>query len=262
MDDENGNENDIFEDSNERNLSNFGSYLNDKPNDKMNSNSSSHEKSVLEAIKIKLNDKINEIENNSLVNNYDNHFDFNDFSSIEENSKEESFDMSLDIKNIKKEFNLINEIEKLNGLIEKFDEKYIDITDTPIVKCLVGEKDKNNNIIDCKCIPLITIKRYCICFNCKNHSEKKYMEMNTYNILKNIHKLFVKGPRENDETKKINSINEGYKDNMMTFHIKKIVDLYIEQKVKFLKGKIEKFKCFKNDYNDKNNVDQIFRSKY
>ena len=49
---------------------------------------------------------------------------------------------------------------------------------------------------------------------------------------------------------------------MMTFHIKKIVDLYIEQKVKFLKGKIEKFKCFKNDYNDKNNVDQIFRSKY
>ena len=158
MDDENGNENDIFEDSNERNLSNFGSYLNDKPNDKMNSNSSSHEKSVLEAIKIKLNDKINEIENNSLVNNDDNHFDFNDFSSIEKNSKEESFDMSLDIKNIKKEFNLINGIEKLNGLIEKFDEKYIDITDTPIVKCLVGEKDKNNNIIDCKCIPLITIK--------------------------------------------------------------------------------------------------------
>ena len=259
MDDENGNENDIFEDSNKRNLSNFGSYLNDKPNDKMNSNSSSHEKLVLEAIKIKLNDKINEIENNSLVNNDDNHFDFNDFSSIEKNSKEESFDMSLDIKNIKKEFNLINGIEKLNGLIEKFDEKYIDITDTPIVKCLVGEKDKNNNIIDCKCIPLITIKRYCICFNCKNHSEKKYMEMNTYNILKNIHKLFVKGPRENDETKKINSINEGYKDNMMTFHIKKIVDLYIEQKVKFLKGKIEKFKCFKNDYNNKNNVDQTFQ---
>jgi len=173
--------------------------------------------------------------------------------------------MNCTIKNLKHEYNLLLNKDKLKNLIEKYENKNINQLDKKIVKCLLNEKDGNNNV-NCNCIPLITIRNYSICFYCDNHEKEKFLEMNIYSLLENIDKLFIEGQRENPKEKNEAKDNDwpleeadGYELNIS--YLLKTVNIFIEQKERKLKEKIEDFKSYLSEYDNKSKNDETLRAK-
>ena len=234
-------------DSTEKTPSNFASFLENNSNQDSSSNKNFGEKS-LETNIINLDDKIDpldkidqnfQFEDYSLLQIEKKDINFEDLSGIKIQNNPESFDMNCSIKNLKHEYNLLLNKDKLKNLIEKYENKNINQLDKKIVKCLLNEKDGNNNA-NCNCIPLITIRNYSICFYCDNHEKEKFLEMNIYSLLENIDKLFIEGQRENPKEKNEGKDNDwpleeadGYELNIS--YLLKTVNIFIEQKERKLK---------------------------
>ena len=260
-------------DSTEKTPSNFASFLENNSNQDSSSNKNFGEKS-LETNIINLDDKIDpldkidqnfQFEDYSLLQIEKKDINFEDLSGIKIQNNPESFDMNCSIKNLKHEYNLLLNKDKLKNLIEKYENKNINQLDKKIGKCLLNEKDGNNNAI-CNCIPLITIRNYSICFYCDNHEKEKFLEMNIYSLLENIDKLFIEGQRENPKEKNEGKDNDwpleeadGYELNIS--YLLKTVNIFIEQKERKLKEKIEDFKSYLSEYDNKSKNDETLRAK-
>ena len=260
-------------DSTEKTPSNFASFLENNSNQDSSSNKNFGEKS-LETNIINLDDKIDpldkidqnfQFEDYSLLQIEKKDINFEDLSGIKIQNNPESFDMNCSIKNLKHEYNLLLNKDKLKNLIEKYENKNINQLDKKIVKCLLNEKDGNNNA-NCNCIPLITIRNYSICFYCDNHEKEKFLEMNIYSLLENIDKLFIEGQRENPKEKNEGKDNDwpleeadGYELNIS--YLLKTVNIFIEQKERKLKEKIEDFKSYLSEYDNKSKNDETLRAK-
>ena len=260
-------------DSTEKTPSNFASFLENNSNQDSSSNKNFGEKS-LETNIINLDDKIDpldKIDQNFQFEDYSflqiekKDINFEDLSGIKIQNNPESFDMNCSIKNLKHEYNLLLNKDKLKNLIEKYENKNINQLDKKIVKCLLNEKDGNNNA-NCNCIPLITIRNYSICFYCDNHEKEKFLEMNIYSLLENIDKLFIEGQRENPKEKNEGKDNDwpleeadGYELNIS--YLLKTVNIFIEQKERKLKEKIEDFKSYLSEYDNKSKNDETLRAK-
>ena len=98
-----------FEDSNQRSLSNFGSYLEEN----IEENSVSHKNSSIKAKEIKLDDKLNifdiidqnfQYENNSVLINEIRDIGIDDYSTIKIENKDETIEMNSSILNLNKEY--------------------------------------------------------------------------------------------------------------------------------------------------------------
>ena len=131
-DDNNKEINSIFDDSNQKKLSNFSSHLNDDYEE----NSTTPKNSTNKTIKIKLNET-NFIDDfkfeNELINEkVERNFSFNDFTSIENKTEEESFGFDSIINY---EYNFSTYIEKLNYLIKNYDKQFLKNIKKPIIKC-------------------------------------------------------------------------------------------------------------------------------
>ena len=260
-------------DSTEKTPSNFAPFLENNSNQDSSSNKNFGEKS-LETNIINLDDKIDpldKIDQNFQFEDYSflqiekKDINFEDLSGIKIQNNPESFDMNCTIKNLKHEYNLLLNKDKLKNLIEKYENKNINQLDKKIVKCLLNEKDGNNNV-NCNCIPLITIRNYSICFYCDNHEKEKFLEMNIYSLLENIDKLFIEGQRENPKEKNEAKDNDwpleeadGYELNIS--YLLKTVNIFIEQKERKLKEKIEDFKSYLSEYDNKSKNDETLRAK-
>lgn len=260
-------------DSTEKTPSNFAPFLENNSNQDSSSNKNFGEKS-LETNIINLDDKIDpldKIDQNFQFEDYSflqiekKDINFEDLSGIKIQNNPESFDMNCSIKNLKHEYNLLLNKDKLKNLIEKYENKNINQLDKKIVKCLLNEKDGNNNA-NCNCIPLITIRNYSICFYCDNHEKEKFLEMNIYSLLENIDKLFIEGQRENPKEKNEAKDNDwpleeadGYELNIS--YLLKTVNIFIEQKERKLKEKIEDFKSYLSEYDNKSKNDETLRAK-
>ena len=206
----------LFEDLNQRNLSDFGSYfeLNNEED------SASHKNYSIKAQEIKLDDKLNifdiidqnfEYENNSILMNETRDIGFDDFSTIKIQNKDESFEMNSSIKNLNKEYILISNLENLNKVVEIFDKIFLQNIKRPIIKCILGEK-KENDYKECNHIPIINIiinKPY-ISFTCDHHTNENNIELGVIYLLENFDKIFIPGPRtfiQNDDIWKNDYIN-------------------------------------------------------
>ena len=262
-DDDNKENNSHFEDSNQKKLSNFSSYLKDDYNE---DNSTTPKNSINETIKIKLNETnfIDDFQyENEIINEREERdFSFNDFTSIENQNAEESFGFDSIINY---EYNFSTYIEKLNYLIKNYDKQFLKNIKKPIIKCLLGEIEGNNNK-ECNNIPLITKKRFCISFFCDNHNNKKNMTIEAYALLKNINKIFIRNPRliQNNNTENFNNLINFFKENMFKFELnittlKRKIQYYKTDIRKTLKEKIKDFQDLLNDYNNKNKYDESFR---
>ena len=127
-----------FEDSNQRSLSNFGSYLEKN----IEENSVSHKNSSIKAKEIKLDDKLNifdiidqnfELENNSVLINEIRDIGIDEYSSIKIENKDETFEMNSSIINLNKEYNLVSNLENLNKLVGNFDKIFLHNIKKPII---------------------------------------------------------------------------------------------------------------------------------
>ena len=257
-------------DLNDKNSSNFYSEYN--PEEK----SSFPEISMKKTNIIMLDDKINSIDKIDQNFQYENYSDieiehkdisFDDFSSIQIENKEEDFGMNSSIQYLKEKINLFSGIEKFNYLILAFNKKNSQVLKNSIIKCLLYQKNNNDNE-DCDCIPLITKKKYYICFYCHNHENEKYMEMNFKNILENMDKLFIQGSRNSIKKNKDNKENNNYmnliNENITKFkldlgYLKIMIILLLKKFGAKLKEKIKDFKSYVIDFNNKKEYDETFR---
>ena len=262
-DDNNKEINSIFDDSNQKKLSNFSSHLNDDYEE----NSTTPKNSTNKTIKIKLNET-NFIDDfkyeNELINEkVERNFSFNDFTSIENKTEEESFGFDSIINY---EYNFSTYIEKLNYLIKNYNKQFIKNIKKPIIKCLLAEIQGNDNK-ECYHIPLITRKKYSISFFCDNHNNKKNIDIEAYSLIKNMDKIFIKSPRflKNEDNNNKENINNNINllKNISKFelnitNLKKKIQFIKTNKRKKLKEKISNFNNFLSDYNNKNKYDESF----
>ena len=262
-DDNNKEINSIFDDSNQKKLSNFSSHLNDDYEE----NSTTPKNSTNKTIKIKLNET-NFIDDfkyeNELINEkVERNFSFNDFTSIENKTEEESFGFDSIINY---EYNFSTYIEKLNYLINNIDKQFVKNIKKPIIKCLLGEIEENNNK-ECNNIPLITKKKFGISFYCDNHNNKNNTIIGIFSLIKNINKILIESPRliqNNNNENFYNDINF-LKENMIKFtlntsSLKRKIQIFKTDIRKSLNRKIKDFKDLLNDYNNKNKYDESFRA--
>ena len=264
MRDDDSRENDsLFEGSNQKKLSNFSSYLKYDSEDK----SITPKNSTNKTIKLNLNETnfIDDFQYESEIIKEQDQKDFslNDFSSIENQSEEKSFGFDSIINY---DYNFSTYIEKLNYLIKNYDKQFVTNIKRPIIKCFLGEIEGNNNK-ECNDIPLITKKRFCICFFCDNHNNKKKMFIETNSLLKNIDKIFMGNPRliQINKTENfynnINFLKENiFKFELNTSNLKRKIQYFKTDIRKYLKGKIKDFQDLLNDYNNKNKYDELFRA--
>ena len=124
-------------DSTEKTPSNFASFLENNSNQDSSSNKNFGEKS-LETNIINLDDKINpldKIDQNFQFEDYSflqiekKDINFEDLSGIKIQNNPESFDMNCSIINLKHEYNLLLNKDKLKNLIEKYENKNINQLD-------------------------------------------------------------------------------------------------------------------------------------
>ena len=271
MDNNNSKDNNSpFENSNQKNLSNFNSYLNYKNDDNStpSKNSESSKKSINKATKIKLINKTIFIdnfqsENESSSGQEEEDIGFNDLTSIPNQNDESSCEFDS-INNY--EYNLLTYIEKLNYLIKNYNKQFIKNIKKPIIKCLLGEIQGNDNK-ECNHIPLITRKKYSISFFCDNHNNKKNIDIEAYSLIKNMDKIFIKSPRflKNEDNNNKENINNNINllKNISKFelnitNLKKKIQFIKTNKRKKLKEKISNFNNFLSDYNNKNKYDESF----
>ena len=255
------------------NLSNFNSYLQYNCEE----NSTKSKNSNIKAKEIILDDKLNsidiidqnfEFENYSLIENEIKEIGFDEISSIKIDNNEESFEINSSIKYLKNEYYLITHLEKLTKIVENFDNVSLQNIKKPIIKCLLGENRGNNNR-DCNNIPIINKNKNIISFYCDNHIKDKNMEMDITFLLKNINKIFIQGPRKliqnnEDDNQLINDIIF-LKENIVKYELnisslKNKIHTFITQIRKNLRAKIQVFKGFLDDYNNKNKLDESFRA--
>ena len=263
----------LLEDLNQRNLSDFGSYF-ELNNEK---NSTSHKNSYVKAQEIKLDDKLNifdiidqnfEYNNNSILMNETRDIGFDDFSIIKIQNKDESFEMNSSIKNLKTEYNLISNLETLTKVVGAFEKIFLKNIKKPIIKCILGEREGNDNK-ECNHIPIIKINKNkpFISFNCDHHTNENNMELKAIYLLENFDKIFIPGPRaviQNDDIGKNDCINY-LKENIVKFELnisslRRKIHIFITQLRDNLKNKIQGFKSFLSDYNDKNKYNEAFRT--
>ena len=260
-----------FEDSNQRSLSNFGSYLEEN----IEENSVSHKNSSIKAKEIKLDDKLNifdiidqnfQYENNSVLINEIRDIGIDDYSTIKIENKDETIEMNSSILNLNKEYNLISNLENLNKLVGNFDKIFLQNIKKPIIKCLLGEQEGNDNK-ECNCIPIINLDKSVISFTCEHHTNENKMELGVIYLLENFDKFFIQGPRtyiqddNNDKNEEIKYLKENIvKFELNISSLRKKIHLFITQLRDNLRKKIHGFNAFLSDYRDKNKYDEIYRS--
>ena len=260
MDDEE--EIDLYEGNNSNNKKSYEFYSNNysKSNSSIKKNVETKD---AKTIKFKKNEPIDAIEDNYDLEEYDeaNNIDFGEYSLIKNENKEESFEADSSIYYFKKEVNLSLLIDKFKFLIKKFRKKYTEEERKSIIKCPLSYKDNS----ECNYIPIITKRKYNICFYCNNHKNEKYLELNTYSFFENINKYFMKGPRKFDINKDDSvEIIKFMQDNLVKFklsvhELSQNSGTCITKQKGIIKEIIKDFKNFLMIYNNKKDYDESFR---